>query len=152
MKKKDFEAFQSNYLGKVDLEAGPLSLVIKHVEEGEVSSDGGKEKKPVLFARNQEKGLILNNTNWDAIEAAYGEDSDDWTGQRIEVYYDPSIQFGGKKVGGVRVRPLQTAQRPQVQQSMASELRQRSQADQAGAKEGFANLPDADPNAEQPPF
>jgi hypothetical protein len=142
MRKGDFEAFQSSYVSKTDVQDGPLQLVIKSVEEGEVQGDGQKEKKPILFARNHDKGLILNNTNWDTLEAAYGEDSDDWTGKKIEVYFDPTISFGGKKTGGLRVRAIQTPQRPQG-------VGAKTAGDPSG---GLDQLPDRDPNLSDPPF
>ncbi len=103
MKKKDFKSFQSSFLAKEDL-SGPRILTIESVEEGELQGDGGKEFKPIMHFRNFEKSMVINNVNFDTIADAYGEETDDWHGKPIEVYVDPSIQFGGKKVGGVRVR------------------------------------------------
>ncbi len=103
MKKKDFAAFQSSFLSKEDLQS-PRVMTIENVTENELQGDGGKEMKPVAHFRGVEKGLVLNNINWDMIQDAYGEDSDDWHGKQIELYFDPSIMFGAKRVGGIRVR------------------------------------------------
>ncbi len=103
MKKKDFAAFQSSFLSKEDLQS-PRIMTIENVTENELQGDGGKEMKPVAHFRGVDKGLVLNNINWDTIQDAYGEESDDWTGKQIELYFDPSIMFGSKRVGGIRVR------------------------------------------------
>ncbi len=103
MKKKDFAAFQSSFLSKDDL-TSPKVVTIDDVTEAELQGDGGKELKPVTHFRGIDKGLVLNNVNWDTIQDAYGDDSDDWKGKQIELYFDSSIMFGSKRVGGIRVR------------------------------------------------
>ncbi len=103
MKKKDFAAFQSSFLSKEDL-TSPRVVTIENVTENELQGDGGKEMKPVAHFRGVDKGLVLNNINWDTIQDAYGDESDDWTGKQIELYFDPSIMFGSKRVGGIRIR------------------------------------------------
>lgn len=107
------DVFKSNYLGQADLPASPngkidgdpIAVVIKHAEMEEINGDGGKESKAVLhFDRDKLKPMILNSGNWQTIEEAYGEDTDAWVGNPIEVFIDPKVMYGGKKVGGVRVR------------------------------------------------
>jgi hypothetical protein len=44
-------------------------------------------------------------TVFDAIAQITGKaDTDDWEGERITLYVDPTIRMGGKAVGGVRCR------------------------------------------------
>lgn len=97
------EAFPSNFIGKEDVTT-PLRVIIGPVHREEIQSDNGKEFKNVMEVKGHPKKLILNNINWDTLENAYGEDSDDWIGKEMELYVDPSVMFGGKRVGGVRVR------------------------------------------------
>ena len=47
--------------------------------------DDGKQK-PVLYFRGKVKGFVLNATNYDAIADAYGDETDDWSGQPVELY------------------------------------------------------------------
>jgi hypothetical protein len=84
----------------------PVQWTIAKVEKVELDDDeGGKKSPPVLFFRDADsKPLILNNTNWMALEDLYGDESDHWIGQPVELYKDPTVMFGGKRVGGVRVR------------------------------------------------
>ena len=98
------EAFPSQYLGQKDIER-PLTAIIEAVRFEEVQGDHGAEDKPVLFFKNDEpKKMILNNTNWGAIEDAYGDESDNWNGKSIELYVDPGIMFGNQRKGGLRIR------------------------------------------------
>ena len=98
------EAFPSQYLGQKDIER-PITAIIEAVRFEEVQGDHGAEDKPVLFFKNDEpKKMILNNTNWGAIEDAYGDESDNWNGKSIELYVDPGIMFGNQRKGGLRVR------------------------------------------------
>lgn len=66
--------------------------------------DGSTQTKPVLRFRDA-KPLVLNKENWQTIVDLYGDDSDNWQGHWIELHVDPNVRFGGKRVGGIRVKP-----------------------------------------------
>jgi len=118
------QAFQSNYVAKDDC---PIIATIQSVGFAMVSGeDDGKERKVVIHSEQfpalsdgQHKALIVNKTNWMAMEDAYGQDSDGWIGKQIEVYNDPSIMYGGKRTGGVRVRVPQRAAPPRQAQGLS---------------------------------
>ncbi len=98
------EAFPSKYLGKDNLKS-PLTVTINNVTQETIESDNEQQLKAVIhFQEDGVKPFICNVGNWMTIEDAYGEESDDWTGKRIELFVDPTVQFGGKRIGGVRVR------------------------------------------------
>ena len=103
MKKQ--EAFPSSYLNKEDLPAPPGT---KHatVEDVRIETmpSGDKEEKPVLYFANGLKPMVLNGTNWDIMADAYGPESNDWRGKPIELYVDANVMYGGKRIGGIRVR------------------------------------------------
>jgi len=101
MKKGD--AFPSSYLGKDDLYE-PVTAVISDVRLEEIAGGAGSEDKPVMHFEGGTKSLVLNATNWNTLEAVYGEDTDDWRGRAVELYIDPGVVYAGKRVGGVRVR------------------------------------------------
>ncbi len=49
--------------------------------------------------------MVLNNTNAQIIAMILkSEETDDWIGKQIVLYDDPNVSFGGKLVGGIRVR------------------------------------------------
>lgn len=106
------EAFPSTYLSKEDV-ATPILAHIEDVSMATLKSDDGDERKPVMHFREDLKGLILNNTNWTICEDAYGDDTALWAGKAVELYHDPNIMYGKKRVGGIRIRiPVQAAAQP----------------------------------------
>lgn len=112
MKRSD--AFPSTYLAKEDV-PDPVTAIIADVSREPIRNENcGTDDKPVVtFEHDQLKAMILNQVNWQTLEDAYGEDSDDWRGKPVEVYVDPSVMFGGRRVGGVRVRvPSNQPSRP----------------------------------------
>lgn len=103
MKAKDI--FPSNYMKKEDLDR-PVIASIARVCQEEVKSDKGRDElKPVMYFDGKHlKPIIVNRGNWEACALAYGEESDNWTGRSVEIYVDPTVMFGGRRVGGIRLR------------------------------------------------
>jgi hypothetical protein len=85
---------------------GEVHTVVKCAEEEINSSDGGSETKWILYLSDL-KPLIMNATNIRRAVAAFGTaEVNDWGGKSIEVYDDATVEFGGKIVGGVRLRAI----------------------------------------------
>ena len=101
-------AFPSQFLKASDLQGKPQTLKMAQVRMEEV----GKEDKPILYFVGKEKGMVLNKTNATTIAALYGPESDDWTGQVIELF-PAMVDFQGKQTEAIRVRAPR-AQRPTV--------------------------------------
>jgi hypothetical protein len=95
----------SKFLRKEDCDPAIL-VTIEGVHQENVAKDGAPEEmKWVMRLKETEKPLVLNSTNGQIIAQITGSpESDAWTGTKIVLYHDPSISFGGKLVGGVRVR------------------------------------------------
>lgn len=95
----------SNYLKQADVGKGIL-VTISHWEEVNMAQDGKpKEMKYVLFFHEDVKPIALNYTNGSIIQTIAGSaDFNDWAGTKIALFVDESIMFGGKRVGGIRVR------------------------------------------------
>lgn len=101
---KTSEVFKSDYLQAADLRDRQVTLIISHYEVEEMGGrDRRKQEKPVLFFQRVRKGLVLNRTNTKTIEAAYGDEMDDWIGKPI-IIYPRMVDFGGEEVLGIRVR------------------------------------------------
>ncbi len=107
---KRHEALPSQYLSKEDFDP-PVLCQVAVVAIESLKTDRGEEKKPVLYimgpSRNVDvtRGIILNGTNWDTLVEITGkQDSDEWEKARIVVYHDTEVRFGGKKIGGIRIR------------------------------------------------
>src|SRR5210317_1924671 len=109
---------ESKYLAKDDCGEEGIVVTIDRVSIEKVGEDmqGNAENKPVMHFKEQVKPLILNVTNFETIVHGTGmEDSDDWGGQKIKVYNDPTVSFAGRRTGGIRVRTPKK-QAPQVEQ------------------------------------
>jgi hypothetical protein len=81
------------------------------VEAEEVGQD--KKKKPVLYFEDGVKPLVMNLTNFETIEEAFG-DSDDWPGQKLKIFCAQTT-FGGKRTDCVRVEPIVPRPTPKVE-------------------------------------
>lgn len=100
------DMIQSKFLRKEDFDEDRV-LTIKTVKlEDMPSSDRGGDatQKWVLYFREESKGMALSITTIRVLEQAYGPDSDHWIGNKVMVYVDPNVSFGGKIVGGLRLR------------------------------------------------
>ena len=103
---KRHERFPGNYLKKEALDGQDLTVQIDSIETEELQArDGVRQEKPVLHLTDPNvQPLVLNGENWDMIAELYGEDDGLWSGHWITLYHDPSVKFGAKRVGGIRVR------------------------------------------------
>lgn len=92
----------SKFLAKADFDEDRV-LTIKGVKLEDMPGDEGQQKW-VLYFREEAKGMAMNVTTIRVLEQAYGSDSDHWIGNRVMIYVDPNVSFGGKVVGGLRLR------------------------------------------------
>lgn len=93
------QAFPSKFLKSEDIGNQRWPLTIRAVQMEEVSDN---EQKPIVYFHELEKGLVLNKTNAEMIVQLYGDDTDRWTGQKIEMYATP-VQYQGQSKMGLRV-------------------------------------------------
>jgi hypothetical protein len=100
------DAFPSKYLKSSDVKAKQRIATISCLETEAVGQD--KKKKPVLYFEDDVKPVVVNRTNFEELEAAFG-DSDDWAGCKVKIFCAPT-SYQGKK-GRRHPRP---AHRPQA--------------------------------------
>lgn len=111
------EMTQSKYLKKE--EAMPeLTVTISGLTKENLAHENEPaENKFVLHFNEQVKPMVLNSTNAQLIAMATGSsETDDWTGKKITLWNDPSVSFGGKMTGGIRVRPTPSGAQEKPQQ------------------------------------
>lgn len=102
------EMLPSKYLKKEDCEP-PLLLTITSIDQEQVGQGDDIEDKWICHFE-EAKGMVLNSTNMRLLEMITGSDeSDDWIGKKVVAYSDPNISFGGKLVGGIRLRAPKAA-------------------------------------------
>jgi hypothetical protein len=120
MKLRDM--YPSNYMAKEDV-PHPITLTIAKVAMEKLEFEGELSVKPcVMWAEEDAKCMILNRGNAGVLANLYGDDTDGWTGKKVEVYVDANVMYMGRIVGGLRVRA------PQNHRPMTDEEAARPQA------------------------
>lgn len=96
---------QSNFLTRAEVGRGVL-LTIRNITQENVAKQGAPEElRWCLHFDEVEKPMVLNSTNGQIIAGiTKSEDTDNWIGHKVVAYDDPNVSFGGKLVGGIRVR------------------------------------------------
>lgn len=93
----------SRFLKKEDVET-PMVLTIAGFEKGTI----GEDDEPATFLKfsDTDKSVIVKAWTIDNLKEIFGDNVSpkDIHGQKVEAYHDPSVKFGGKKVGGLRLR------------------------------------------------
>jgi hypothetical protein len=99
------EMRESKFLKQTDVGAGML-MTVESCEQHNVAMQGAEpEMKWCLTFAESDKPLVLNSTNIQLCERVFGsDDTDQWIGKKVVLYTDPNVSFGGKVVGGIRVR------------------------------------------------
>jgi len=155
----------SKYLTKDDAGELGLNLTIAGVQMEELENDGKKEQKACVHWQETDprtaktvKPMVCGVTNFQLISMVAGQspetaDTDGWTGLRVNVYNDPTIAFGTRVTGGLRVRRptdvptpgevyregLQQPSAPPVQPSVQPDAMPQQAGDIAGSFEEAMN-------------
>jgi len=97
----------SKYIKKEDVDNGKTVTIVS-LDQQDVSMENEPESlKWTMRVKEFDKGMVLNWTNIQLIAKALGTDeTDEWVGKQIELYNDPNVSFGGKLIGGIRVRAI----------------------------------------------
>jgi hypothetical protein len=117
------EMMESKFLKKEDVDK-PVLATITHIDQQNVAMNGAEpELKWCMHFKELAKPLVLNPTNLQLCAKAFdSDDTDDWIGKKIGLYHEPNVSFGGKLVGGIRVKkprtpppvPVQKAERKPI--------------------------------------
>lgn len=98
------DLFPSKYLKASDVAEADLVVTIKGIDQETMKNQEGKEeKKPVLFFKEVQKGIVLNQTNAKQIAKLHGPDVDQWTGKKIALFSMEVDAFGETK-DAIRIR------------------------------------------------
>lgn len=111
---------ESKFLKRTDVGAGALATIRNLTQENVAKEGAEPELKYVLHFEEFEKPLVLNSTNAQIIaQITKEDDTDDWTGHKVVLYDDPNVSFGGKLVGGIRIRAARNQAAPKSQPKAA---------------------------------
>ena len=107
------ELSTSNYMKEGDV-TPELTVTIASEKSKDMAKDGQKpDVKCILGFSDHQKELVCNKTNFKTISKNTGQgDSKNWIGQKITVWFNPNIEYGGEVTGGIRVRPSVAATPP----------------------------------------
>lgn len=114
-----------SFLKQEDLQGKAIKVVLESIDLEDVKdNDSGKtEKKLIAHFVGKDKTLILNRTNCEALEAICGtDDYASWKGRAVVLYTDPTVKFGGKTVGGLRIRAVSNGAKPAPPPPPVSEM------------------------------
>ncbi len=102
---KTHEMKESKFLRKEDVGKGTLATITGVVRKNVAQEGAEPEHKWCLTFEELDKPFVLNATNIQLCEGICGsDDTDNWVGKRVVLYTDPNVSYGGKLIGGIRVR------------------------------------------------
>jgi hypothetical protein len=122
------EVLSSKWMANTDLPEQGVDLQMLNVTKEAVGEM--LEEKFALHFNGGFKPLLMNRTNIRIINSLYGPNTAGWIGKTVNVYNDPTVSYGGRVTGGVRVRMATAGQQQRWQapqpQATAQEYMQAS--------------------------
>jgi hypothetical protein len=109
---KGSDIFPSKYIKSEDLQGRDVPVTISHAEMEKI----GDDPRLILYFKGKEKGMVCNKTNFGRIAYLYGDETDDW-GEKQIVLTSEFVEYQGKTVKGLRVKPPPHVRPPPVKQS-----------------------------------
>jgi hypothetical protein len=97
----------SKFLKKEDVGNGMLVTIKGFDQQNVAMDDQPEEQKFVLYFFEDINPMVLNWTNIQLCAKATGtENPQEWNGKKIVLFNDPNVSFGGKLIGGIRIREV----------------------------------------------
>jgi hypothetical protein len=93
---------KSRFFKAVDLDK-EKKLRISKVTAEVLGQGDDKERKPIVWFTNDERGLVLNKTNLRTLKEAFGDNMEAWAG-KIIVVFPTMTDIRGKMTPALRVR------------------------------------------------
>lgn len=104
---------ESKYMKQSDVGEDGVILTIKGFNREVLKSDDGDETKVIMHFMEDMKPMVLNKTNASLLGNVTGcASAGQARGKQIVVYADPSVGFGGKITGGLRIKKIAGAPKP----------------------------------------
>ena len=100
----------------------PIVLIISGAEERDYSRNASEHDLKIVINSEEKISVSLNDTNLGFIIDLYGDETDDWIGEKIGFIYDPNIEYEDEVVGGFRaVKPEEARLKRRPSQSPVKE-------------------------------
>ena len=110
------DSFNDLLGGKVfnsdDVKTGPMVLTIAGYEPGTMKDGEGEQKVNFITFEGTDRRMIVKPAIVDCLKEVFPNGKSSSIGQPVELYLDPKVSFGGKKVGGVRLRAVTNGKTP----------------------------------------
>lgn len=92
------DVLDRNFLFAGDLDQKDVTLTIERIApKGTVTRESGEKiDKPVLYFKGTKKGLALNVTNLRALQLQFGNEWDNWPGEKCTLV--PTVTWIAKKM------------------------------------------------------
>ena len=98
---------ESKFLKRSDVGEDGAILTIRGFKIETVKGDEGDEEKIVMHFAEDVKPMILNKTNANLLRVVTGcATAGEAKGKQVVVYDDPTISFGGRITGGLRIKKI----------------------------------------------
>jgi hypothetical protein len=98
---------ESKYLKRSDVGEDGTVLTIRGFTMETMKGDEGEEEKIAMHFVEDVKPMILNKTNANLLRVVTGcAKAGEAKGKQIVVYDDPTISYGGRITGGLRIKKV----------------------------------------------
>ena len=105
------QMIESKYIKKEDVIPDKLFTIAEFKRLNIAQEGDPPDYKWALQFEEEAKPLLLNSTNIQLLKLALGVNGpNDAIGRKIVAFNDPSVSFGGKLTGGVRLRAARVRQ------------------------------------------
>ncbi len=95
---------ESKYIKQGDID-GEMTVTIRKFGQVNVAQDGQPEEKKWAVRFDEfSKPMVLNASNIEMMKLI-ASSPEEAVGKKCVLYVDPTIMFGGKRVGGLRIKP-----------------------------------------------
>jgi hypothetical protein len=116
-----------------DLEDGEVIIgVVSHVEMRVIGRDASNNL-PVLVFSNDTTPMIINETQWRALDKAFGNDTRDWAGQSIELRGKDGVNRKGEPYRTIEITPCTARPEEERQAAIEAAAEAENEAKEAAA-------------------
>ena len=98
------EAFPSKWVKASDLKGSTAVVKIATVKLEKI----GEDQRAILYFVGKDKGLVLNKSNKKKLVELFGSETDEWTGQSVELF-TIMTEYQGEPVDAIRLRSPRAA-------------------------------------------
>jgi hypothetical protein len=143
------DMLESKYLKQSDVQDETIVTCVGVKRANMAKEDEEPEYRWIVKWQEFAKPMVINATNIKRLFKYLGDDTDQWKNGQVVLYVDHDIEFGGKVVGGLRVKEYRKATVPAAVKSAAiakvEAMRKASQPESenpaAGVDDDFDSLP-----------